>query len=81
MYCGPRGKTMPNAAPSAALRRCRKALAWPLGVAGAPDLARTRAKKAGSPYPAAPALSLDQSKDGDGKKEIPPACVKSSSAF
>lgn len=72
MYCGPRGKTMPNAAPIAALRRCRKALAWPLHVAGSPDAASTGARRAGSPYPAVPALSPHQSKDGDGKKEIPP---------
>lgn len=39
MYCGPRGRTMPNAAPTAASRRYRKALAWPMGVAGSPNQA------------------------------------------
>ncbi|GDX77624.1 hypothetical protein LBMAG41_27030 [Cyanobium sp.] len=66
------GQTMPNAAPGAASRPCRKPQGWLLGEAGSPEAAATGAGRVGSPYPVAPALSPQQAEDGAGKKEIPP---------
>jgi hypothetical protein len=57
---------------SAASRPCRRPQGWPLGGAGLPDIARAGARRAGSPYPAVPARTPEQTKDGAGRKEIPP---------
>ncbi|MDM7954157.1 MAG: DUF4236 domain-containing protein [Cyanobium sp. CZS 25K] len=61
-----------NAGPSAASPPRRRPQGWPLGEAGSPDAARTGARRAGSPYPAAPTRTPQQAKDGSRKKEIPP---------
>jgi len=52
-----------------------------LGGAGSPETARAGAFKAGTPYPAVPALSPQRTKDGADKEEIPLACERSCSAF
>jgi hypothetical protein len=62
------GRTCPTAAGE---QQCRKLLGWWLGGVGSPEMARAGARRAGSPYPAAPLLSPQQSKVGAGKKGIP----------
>ena len=62
----------PSAASSAAARPFRRLHTWPLDGVGSRDIAATAARRAGSPYPAAPARTPQQAKDGAEKKEIPP---------